>query len=210
MNALTRARYLTRHYQDLQGYRLLPFAGAFLVIALNAAWLNIAQPTVSDSHILGFWQTTKGLPVTVLLLAFLMSHLIGRAYATRYGGVTPAPGTQPAFSRTAYGATALLGLLFGLLFAQPAAGPLLTWLWLTLSQARHHGKIRHAPASTIYLLMSVVLPMTRSGATDLQAFNYVPLGIWSLAAGVVTAFAAIHNHRLLLKLRPEPTLGEAT
>jgi hypothetical protein len=34
VDALTRIRYLTHHYQDLQGYRLLPFAAFFLVGAL--------------------------------------------------------------------------------------------------------------------------------------------------------------------------------
>jgi len=42
MNELIRLRYLTHHYQDLQGYRLVPFAVFFLVGALYDLWVGYA------------------------------------------------------------------------------------------------------------------------------------------------------------------------
>lgn len=210
MNAITRAQYLTHHYQDLQGYRLLPFAAAFLVIALNTIWLQAARPTLTDGHVLGFWQSALGLPVSMLLIAFIASHFIGKSYEVRYGRTKPAPGNPLAFSRNTYSATALLALLFGLLFAQPWAGPQLTWLWLTLKQPGLFRRIKHVPVATVYLCVSIVLLAARPGTADLHAFNFSPLATWSLIACAVTTFASIHNHRLLLKLRTARAAGEIT
>lgn len=209
MPTLNRIRYLTKHYQDLQGHRLLPFSAAFLIIAANAIWLHTSQ--VGQTSAFSFWQSTKGLPVTVLLLAFAASHLIGKYYESRYGRVTPAPGAPLAFHRTTYGVATVLALLLELLSGQPAAGLSLTWLWLTITQIRMKqptGK-RHVSASIIYLLIAIVLTMTRHGATDLQNFNYAPLAVWSLLACAITTLAAIHNHRVLLALRSEATAEEA-
>lgn len=209
MNALIRARYLTHHYQDLQGYRLLPFAAAFLVIAVNAIWLQGTQFTITDGRLLSVWRTTVGLPLTCLALAFLASHLIGRTYETRYGKITPAHGAPPTFSRSTYGLTAILGLVSDLYMGQPALGPQLVWLWLVVAQARHFRTLRHVPTSTVYLLTSAVLFMGRRGYSDLQAFDFAPLAIWSLIAAAITLIAAVYNHRLLLKLRAAPVTGDA-
>lgn len=209
MYALSRARYLTHHYQDLQGYRLLPFAAAFLAVAVNAIWLQATQASVTDGSLVSVWRTTIGLPVTCLSLALLASHLIGGAYALRYGRVTPAHGVPLSFSKSAYGLAAVLGLVGDLSFGQPVLGPQLVWLWLVVGQARHYRGLRHVPASTVYLLTSVVLLLGRRGYSDLQAFDFVPLVAWSLVAVAVTLLAALFNHRLLLRLRAAPATGEA-
>lgn len=209
MNALTRARYLTSHYQDLQGYRLLPLAAAFLAVAVNALWLHTARATITDGSLLAFWRTTIGPPVTCLALAFLASHLIGKRYETRYGKITPAQGTPLTFSKSTYGFTAISGLMGDLLLGQPAIGPQLVWLWLAVAQAQHYRRLRHVPASIVYLLISVVLLMGRRGYSDLQAFNFIPQITWSLVAAAVTLLAAIYNHRLLLKLSAAPEVGDA-
>lgn len=209
MNALIRARYLTHHYQDLQGYRLLPFAAAFLVIAVNTIWLHGTQFTITDGNLLSFWQTTIGLPATCLVLAFLASHLIGRTYETRYGKIIPAHGVPLTFSRSTYGLTAILGLVSDLYMGQPALGPQLVWLWLVTTHARRFRTLRHVPASTVYLLTSVVLFLGRRGYSDLQAFNFVPLVTWSLVAAAITLISAVYNHRHLLKLRAAPVTEDA-
>lgn len=202
MNQITKAKYLTDHYQDLQGYRLLPFAVAFLLIALNSTWVKQAQLTLSDGNLLQILTTTKFGPLLLIMTAFLASHLIGKAYETRFGRITPAAGPPQAFNRNTYALAATLYLAFELLFMQPAAGIQLTWLWLLIRELRPAGGLRHVPASSIYLLISLVIQATRQLNTDLQAFDYTPLIIWSLITAAATATAAMHNHRLLQSLRP--------
>lgn len=134
---------------------------------------------------------------------------MGTTYETRYGKISPAHGKPLAFSKSAYGLAAIFVLAGDISIGLPALGLQLVWLWLVVGQARHYPGLRHVPASTVYLLMSVMLLMGRRGYSDLQTFDFVPLVIWSLVAAAVTLLAAVYNHHLLHKLRAAPVTGDA-
>ena len=89
MDALANLRYLTLHYRDLQGYRLLPFAAFFLLGAVHDFWSGYAFGRYDGNDT---WFLINGLALlTLLFSAPFFSINIGRWYERRYGYVAPPP-----------------------------------------------------------------------------------------------------------------------
>src|SRR5258707_1067429 len=76
MDDLRRIRYVTEHYEQLQGLRLLPLSVPFL---LSSLW-RLARPAPLLS--------TTGWTL-LLASAFALSALIGRYYARHFGQAQP-------------------------------------------------------------------------------------------------------------------------
>jgi len=77
MDDLRRIRYVTEHYEQLQGLRLLPLSVPFLLSSL----VRLARPTSA---------VLPGAGWTLLLVsAFALSALIGRYYARHFGQAHP-------------------------------------------------------------------------------------------------------------------------
>jgi hypothetical protein len=194
MNAmpdLDRIRYVTTHYRDLQGLRLLPYGAALLVWALG----------------LGVWPSVPWVSPLALWLALGLFWLISRYYTRTFGRVQPVQ----AISRAGLAVLALLlvamlalplaarahvhmplGLLLGggsLLCA--AAGVSGLWRAGGLRLRAHWIILALLLAATSVLVM---LPLFRHRNTLLA----VSLGAWGLAAII----GGVLDHRLLRRTLP--------
>jgi hypothetical protein len=78
MDDLRRIRYVTEHYEQLQGLRLLPLGVPFL---LSSLW-RLARPGPAPFLSASGW-------ALLLASAFVLSALIGRYYARHFGQAHP-------------------------------------------------------------------------------------------------------------------------
>jgi hypothetical protein len=89
MTDLNHVGYVTAHYAQLQGLRLVPLGVPFLVSALwRGGWLP-------------WWPSAEGAEagswfVLMLAAAVLVSYRIGASYHARFGAVQPLPGRSGA------------------------------------------------------------------------------------------------------------------
>jgi hypothetical protein len=200
VETLTRITYLTRFYQDLQGYRLLPFALLFVLIAVQGAWLGSMSgwpPSVGPAF---YWLMTAGAPLTGCAVALAASHLIGQWYEKRYGQIRSLPKAKLTFSRKTYLIACVLWLLGGLLFGDYGGlGLLSIWLiWQPIPPLLRNR--RHLPPAIVYALLAGALGATMTGNSTPADFHYQLLVTRSLgAAGILLAIAA-WNHRQFIHL----------
>ena len=198
MNSLANLRYLTLHYRDLQGYRLLPFAGFFLLRAVYDVW-----PYNTDE----LW---SGLYLSLTLVAYLifapfLSVNIGRWYERRYGYVAPPPETRrdaavmlglatlhllTAFTFEFYGDNSLI--MFGL-------GIIVYRLWKTFPD------VRHMPQSVIWIAFGLDPAFYMGAQSNVRHHILIGLDkeyavVLSLTAATLLFLTAIYNHRTLEQL----------
>lgn len=204
MEALARTAYLTRYYQDLQGYRLLPFVLLFLLIAAQGAWLGSLDgwpPSVGPA---GFWLMSSGAPLAGVGIALAFSHIIGRWYERRYGKIRPLPAVRLTFGRRTYAVGFVLLLLGQVLFGSHG-GPGLLTLWLLLQPAPPAVRgLRHVPPAVLYALLAGVLSATMTGSSAPAAFDGRALVASSLAAAGIVLLLALWNHRQFTRLTAAP------
>ena len=206
MDALANLRYLTLHYRDLQGYRLLPFAGFFL---LRAVYDLISYSSSNP------WSTMFALALAVyLLFAMFFSASIGRWYERRYGYVAPPPQTRrdaavmlgllalhllTAFTFEFYGDNSLI--MFGL-------GIMVYRLRKTFPD------VRHIPQSVTWIAFGLDPAFYFGAQGNLQhhilySLNREDAVFVSLAAATLLFLTAIYNHRTLVQLSAARTaVGE--
>lgn len=197
---LAQIRYLTRCYQDLQGYRLLPFVLLFLLTALQGPWLRTVTNHTPGPDLFSFWLMTKGVTVTLFIVAVFASHLIGRWYEERYGLILPEKDTKLTFSRRTYLIGSALWLTGALLFGDNGGLGLLS-LWLIWSVApRSLPRLHHVPPAILYAFLAGALNATPTGITYLPEFQHQVLISRSLGAAAILLVAAIWNHRQLAEL----------
>lgn len=195
MDALTKMRYLTRHYRDLQGYRLLPFAAFFLVGAAHDFWSGYAYARYDGNNT---WFLLNGLTLlTLLFFAPFFSIDIGLWYERRYGYISP----TPAKRRYAVLLSALLVL--AMFTVEPIGRNGLVVIGLTIIVRRlwkTFPTVRHIPQGVLWIAFGLNVPGLETGI-----IAYPPPGLNSaviadLTAATLLFLTAIYNHRTLEQL----------
>lgn len=222
MDALARARYITFYYRDLQGYRLLPFAVFFTIVAVLRLLLDSPAAPEAWMDINASYRllALQGGSLTLLIAAAITSNQIGRRYEERYGTVRAARGMPHAFSRSSWFLCALLWILGG-------------YSWITLLgywqigatayTALRTGLLRHGamcrvsapvPLAVLYVLIGVVFVGSGTSLVGPHSIgtefgpNLYHVVYRSLAAAAFLAVVAVYNHRLLTSVYGVPELAE--
>jgi GAF domain-containing protein len=200
VDALTRIRYLTHHYQDLQGYRLLPFAAFFLTGALYDFWAGTAFAHYLNQPEAGFSRlTTPGVAMlAAFIIAALASQRIGHWYEQRYGHLTVRRQAQLSFSAPVWAllvAACLLPGLHSTLLGALGLFLLIRQAWLSPAL------LRHVPLSVLYLLLAFSFPGYGSGIVSYPAAGFNSSVLLDLSFAALLLGIALHNHRLLQRLR---------
>ena len=187
---IKRARYVVKHFQDLQGLRLIPFAIFFLIGAYYDASLNLESLTQHPRLALIFVMPT------VLIISILASRKIGQWYERRYGYVETRGmnAFRPVAWHIVFGCGFLVGLHNGLLLL------LGLYLW---SKARPS---RHIPSAAVFLALAVNWPGVDTGVQAIPAnMGLNHYAVLDLILAAVLAGVGLYNHRLLRRhLKPVP------
>lgn len=201
MDALTRIRYLTHHYQDLQGYRLLPFAVFFLVGTQYDYWAGYGYEQWKVDYD-NTWLMTFGIGMIALgSIAVIASYLIGRWYEERYGYIAPHPDVPRAFPEQQWLILVSAPFIFGFL---AGTHDVLCWvgLWIMYRQVKTSPAfVRHVPLAVLYILLVFTFPGIDSGAITYPEPGINHLVVKNLVAAFVLLVAALWNHHLLETLR---------
>ncbi len=218
---LHRIRYVTQHFQELQGYRLLPFVAFYLVGAVYDATYSLLTARAPAPLVV----TTAILMVLSFVSCAVASHHIGQLYTKRYGLVRAhgirgksAPSTAKPWwwtaigpwvwaddsSRRAASFSAENWWLLALIGVTPVLGfhaPLLALLggylvWRQLTQ--RPTPFRHVPNAVLYLALAVNFPGIDTGilgGPGTTGFN--PYVLKDLVLAILLGAVALTNHRTL-------------
>lgn len=234
MNTLVRARYLILYYEDLQGYRLLPFAAFFALVALLRLVLDspVAPAGLAAAGIIERWFVLQGGSMALFIAAALVSGVIGRRYEDLFGAVEMARGVPRAFSPAKWLVGAVLwtggNLLGGFGWLAVLLLGISPGTWKAVIRLRLERRLRHiagpdvrlprAPVSFgwVYILLACVFANSLTGI----GFDYVHMidiesgpnlynVVWrSLAASLLLAWFAVYNHGLLVRHFGQPAVME--
>ena len=196
MDALAKLRYLTLHYRDLQGYRLLPFAAFFLAGAVHDFWAGFAFARYDGDNT---WLMVNGLALlTLLFSAPFFSMNIGRWYERRYGYVAPPPPPKHRYRMLLWVLVFLAILTFQPLGenALIVAGLVMTVerLWRTLPD------VRHIPQSVLWIAFGLNIPGLETGMVAYPPPGLNSAVIADLTAATLLFLTAVYNHRTLEQL----------
>lgn len=220
MEQLQRIRYVTRYFEELQGYRLLPFVAFYLAGAAYDATL----PLLFDRAPIPVAVGTALLMFLSFVVCAVASHHVGQSYVRRYGLVRGHFGSAPrsasrkgwwwvavepwrpadrshrrvaSFStETWWWLVSIVPLLGFHKFFLGLLGSYLVWRLVT----QHPLPMRHVPHAVLYLALAVHFPGLDSGilsGPETAGLNaYV---VKDLILAALLGWVALSNHRALTR-----------
>ena len=194
MNTLAKLRYLTLHYRDLQGYRLLPFAGFFLLGAVHDFWAGHAYARYDGNDTLFL---VNGLALLMLLFsASVFSIKIGQWYERRYGYIVPPPPLKNRYRALLWGFLVVSMFVFEPIdvFIVGGLGIMVERLWRTFPD------VRHIPQSVLWIAFGLNFPGLDTGFVDYPPSGLNNAVLADLTAATLLFLTSVHNHRTLEQL----------